>query len=204
MNKLCLIVAVISLAGCASVTNNDLLPEKSRATPELALLNQKAQLADAGGEAMKAEALYKAVLRQTPNDTETWYRLGNLYANNNHPGEAAIAYERALVSDNSHVRAWHNLAVIRMRQSYAAMMQASLLVDPNDSLAERIDTELEQYSAITSLDGQPKPTKDGKQKLQQPTSAAEKSQGSLIDVPAQPPQLRENKSAVQPILEPVQ
>lgn len=151
------IIAFI-ISGCAINGKSDqLLPEKSRATPELALLNQQAQLADAGGEAAQAESLYKAVLRQTPNDTETWFRLGNLYANNNRGAEAAIAYERTLVSDNSHVKAWHNLAIVRLRQSYAALLQAQLLVDENDSLREHIDTTLEQLSKLSILESEPRP-----------------------------------------------
>ena len=133
------------------------IPEESRATPELALLNQNAQLADAGGEVAKAEALYKAVLRQSPNDADTWYRLGNLYANNNRPTEAAIAYERTLVADNGHARAWHNLSIIRLRQAYASMLQAQITVDTNDPLAERIDTTLDELSHLSILDSQPRP-----------------------------------------------
>ncbi len=159
LKKLVLVAFFASLlSACATDGNNgQLLPEQSRATPEQALLNQQAMLADAGGEAAKAEALYKAVLRNTPNDTETWYRLGNLYANNNRPIEAAIAYERALVTDNGHARAWHNLAIIRLRQSYAALLQAQITVDAADPLAERIDSTLEQLSHIPVLDSQPRP-----------------------------------------------
>gem|GEM_PF-1750182 len=174
------------VAGCANMNGGDqLLPEKSRATPELALLSQKAQLADAGNEAAKAEALYKAILRQTPNDADIWYRLGNLYANNNRPAEAAIAYERTLVSDNSNARAWHNLAIIRLRQSYASMLQANLLVDESDPLAERIDRELDEYARITIIEGQPRPAKGAK-----PAKAAPEvnhAKDVLVDVPPVPP-----------------
>lgn len=150
---------VFCLSACAmdGRSSGQLLPDESRATPELALLNQRAQLADAGGEAAQAEALYKAVLRQTPNDTETWFRLGNLYANNNRAAEAAVAYERTLVSDNSHVRAWHNLAIIRLRQSYASLLQAQLLVNEDDPLVARIDSTLEQLSSLELLENEPRP-----------------------------------------------
>lgn len=153
------LLMALQISGCATNgrASGQLLPDESRSTPELALLNQRAQLADAGGEAAQAEALYKAVLRQTPNDTETWFRLGNLYANNNRAAEAAIAYERTLVSDNSHVRAWHNLAIIRLRQSYASLLQAQILVGENDPMTERIDGTLEQLSRLTILENEPRP-----------------------------------------------
>lgn len=150
---------VIQLSACAmnGRESGQLLPEESRATPELALLNERARLADVGGEAAQAESLYKAVLRQTPNDTETWFRLGNLYANNNRAAEAAIAYERTIISDNSHIRAWHNLSIIRLRQSYAALLQAQVLADDSDPMSARIDSALEQLSKLTILENEPKP-----------------------------------------------
>jgi tetratricopeptide (TPR) repeat protein len=134
------------------------LPPESRATPELALLSQNAQLADVGGDAAKAEALYKSVLRQTPNDPEIWFRLGNLYANNNRPDEAAIAYQRCLIADNAFSKAWHNLSMVRLRQAYATMLQAQATVNESDPLAQRIDDTLEQLSHITVISDQLKPT----------------------------------------------
>ncbi|HSH98541.1 MAG: tetratricopeptide repeat protein [Methylophilaceae bacterium] len=137
--------------------SGQVLPAESRATPELALLSENAKLADAGGDAAKAESLYKSVLRQTPNDPEMWFRLGNLYANNNRPDEAAIAYQRCLIADNAFSKAWHNLSMIRLRQAYASMLQAQSTVNESDPLAPRIDDTLEQLSHITVLGDQIKP-----------------------------------------------
>lgn len=152
------LLLITQLAGCATDEYaGQLLPEKSRATPELALLNEQARLADVGGEAAEAESLYKAVLRRMPNDADTWFRLGNLYANNNRAAEAAIAYERTLVADNGHIRAWHNLGVIRLRQSYASFLQAQALSDEDNALTERIDNTLDQLSKLSILESEPKP-----------------------------------------------
>lgn len=158
-NLVIIIFCSLVLSACATNGDNSgqLIPEQSWATPELALLNQKAQLADVGGEVAQAEALYKSVLRKVPNDTETWYRLGNLYANNNRPVEAAIAYERTLISDNGYTKAWHNLAIIRLRQSYAALLQAQSSVAEDDPLAAKIDGMLEQFSKLSVLESQPLP-----------------------------------------------
>lgn len=177
-----MLAVALQLAGCAGMGRNSdqLLPEKSLSSPELGLLNEQAQLADAGGDAAQAESLYKAVLRQTPNDTDTWFRLGNLYANHNRAAEAAIAYERTLVSDNSHVKAWHNLAVIRLRQSYASFLQAQMLVDEDDPLSERIDSTLEQLSKLSILENEPRP------KAARPPLAKPDDGGALPERP-QPP-----------------
>ncbi len=176
----------VLLGACATNGQNSgqLLPEESRATPELALLSQKAQLADAGGDVAKAEALYKAVLRNTPNDADAWYRLGNLYANNNRPAEAAIAYERTLVADNSHARAWHNLAIIRLRQSYAALLQAQITVNEEDPLTERIDNTLDQLSHISVLDNQPRPAIIKRPALPSPAPKSSTASDPIVDAPA--------------------
>ncbi|RZA12903.1 MAG: tetratricopeptide repeat protein, partial [Lysobacteraceae bacterium] len=82
----------------------------------------RAQFNPNDGEAARTEALYISVLRRIPNEAETWFRLGNLYANNNRPDPAAAAYNRALLADNGNARAYHNLAIIRLRQAYAALL----------------------------------------------------------------------------------
>lgn len=150
---------VVTLSACANMGNNSgqVLPPESRATPELALLSDQAQLADAGGDAAKAESLYKSVLRKTPNDADAWFRLGNLYANNNRPDEAAIAYQRCLIADNAYTKAWHNLSMVRLRQAYATMLQAQTTVDEADPLAQSIDDALEQLSHIIVITDQTKP-----------------------------------------------
>ncbi len=154
------LLIVVTLSACANMGNNSsqVLPPESRATPELALLSDQAQLADAGGDAAKAESLYKSVLRKTPNDADAWFRLGNLYANNNRPDEAAIAYQRCLISDNAYAKAWHNLSMVRLRQAYATMLQAQATVDEADPLSRNIDDALEQLSHMAVIGDQVKPT----------------------------------------------
>jgi cytochrome c-type biogenesis protein CcmH/NrfG len=121
------------------------------AAPETELLT-RAQFGPQDGEAARTEALYISVLRRVPTEGDTWYRLGNLYANNNRPESAAAAYNRALLANNANTRAWHNLAVIRLRQSYAALIQAQLTVDTNDdAMVKRIEELLDQLDKVTVL-----------------------------------------------------
>ncbi len=142
-----LLWAVLTLGGCAlPAASSFALPEKE---VDLVSLNRDAQLAAESGETAKAENLYRSLVKRMPNDSETWLRLGNLYARNNKPDEAVGAYQRALIANNSESRAWYNLGIVRLRQGWAAMLQTQ--VQPDETAdpvirkqAEEVLTHLEK------------------------------------------------------------
>lgn len=140
--------------------------------PDVITINREAQLAYEGGENAKAEALYKSLVRKMPNDAETWFRLGNLYARANRPDEAANAYQRSLISNNANARAWHNLGVIRLRQAWAAMLQAQENLKPDTPLYQAVDQVLKELEKMPLVDA------DGKAAAKKPAAgtagAAEK------------------------------
>jgi Flp pilus assembly protein TadD len=120
------------LGACSS------LSDLSRPTTEEALqMHSTALLAYEGGEDGKAEALFQGLLRISPNDPETWLRLGNLYARSGRPDNAAEAYQRALLLSPTDDRLWYNLAVIRQRQSHAAYIQAQQLSPAGEEIYEK-------------------------------------------------------------------
>lgn len=122
---------VVLLAGCKMMGGgNAELPQRS----ELFQLNNDAQLAYEAGEDAQAEKLYMALLRQTPNDPEVWFRLGNLYARAHRPDAAADAYQRVLSINGNESRAWYNLGIIRLRQGWIALIQAHELSAPDHPL----------------------------------------------------------------------
>jgi tetratricopeptide (TPR) repeat protein len=108
------------LSGCTALSGPSDMPQRS----DLFQLSNEAQLAYESGEDAKAEQLYMALLRKTPNDPEIWFRLGNLYARAHRPDAAADAYQRVLSINNTEHRAWYNLGIVRLRQGWAAMIQA--------------------------------------------------------------------------------
>jgi tetratricopeptide (TPR) repeat protein len=118
-------VVLLALAGCAARSD---LPKRS----DLFQLTNEAQLAYEKGEDARAEQLYMALARQTPNDAEIWLRLGNLYARSHKPDAAADAYQRALAINGSDARVWYNLGVIRLRQGWMSLIQAYNFSDDRD------------------------------------------------------------------------
>lgn len=154
--RACLLLLTLGVLGCASTVG-----EIKRAfddDPDLISINHQAQLAYESGEVAKAEALYKSLVRRMPSDSEAWLRLGNLYARNNRPDEAANAYQRALLADTSEARAWYNLGVVRLRQAWAAFLQAQAQtpITPNEALTTQTESTLEHLGKLPLLADEPR------------------------------------------------
>ena len=115
--------AVIALclgAGCGGM-------ETQSVGEDLVRMQREAQAAFDSGENARAEVLYKGLTRAMPNDAETWFRLGNLYARSDNPDQAVNAYLTSLALNGANARAWHNLGVVRLRQAWAALLRANTL-----------------------------------------------------------------------------
>jgi cytochrome c-type biogenesis protein CcmH/NrfG len=117
------------LAGCGAMESR---PETGG--EEFLKMQREAQAAFDTGENARAEALYKGLLRANPNDSEAWFRLGNLYARTDNAEQAVDAYLRCLSINGNDARAWHNLGVMRLRQSWAALLRANTLTAPPEPI----------------------------------------------------------------------
>ena len=119
---------------------------------DLVRMQQEAQVAFDSGENTRAEALYKGIIRSTPNDAETWFRLGNLYARTDNPDQAANAYLTTLSLNGADARAWHNLGIVRLRQSWAAFLRANSMTEPAQpihAMSAEIIRTLEKMPYVT-------------------------------------------------------
>lgn len=121
------LLATLSACGSLMTTSTD----------DALAMQRTALLAYEDGEDRKAEALYLGLLKISPNDAETWLRLGNLYARSNRPDNAADAYQHAVLLNPDDPRAWYNLGVIRQRQTLAAYIQALQLSKPGELIYEK-------------------------------------------------------------------
>lgn len=151
-------LAMLLLAACKATGGTADLPQRS----ELFQLNNEAQLAYEAGEDAQAEKLYMALLRQTPNDPEVWFRLGNLYARAHRPDAAADAYQRVLSINGNETRAWYNLGIVRLRQGWAAMIQTNTLTTDDNPLhqeSEKLIGHLEKTPGLPIPKNEPPPKK---------------------------------------------
>jgi Flp pilus assembly protein TadD len=109
-------------------------PRPETGGEEFLKMQHEAQAAFESGENARAEVLYKGLLRSMPNDAETWFRLGNLYARSDNAEQAVDAYLRCLSINGNDARAWHNLGVVRLRQAWAALLRANTLTGPTEPI----------------------------------------------------------------------
>jgi tetratricopeptide (TPR) repeat protein len=124
---------LLLLAGCGLMQTS---------TEDAMEMQRNALSAYEGGHEAKAEALYLGLLKLSPNDSEAWLRLGNLYARSGRPDSAADAYQRGLLLAPSDARLWYNLGVIRQRQTLAAYIQALELTQPGDAIYENSEGQI--------------------------------------------------------------
>ena len=148
------LAAWVCAAACAGCAGRGEVAAPLDPDADVITINREAELAYEGGESAKAEALYKSLVRKIPNDAETWFRLGNLYARGNRPDEAANAYQRALLANNADPRAWHNLGVVRLRQAWASMLQAHEYLKPGQPLYDAVESTLKQLEQIPLVDAE--------------------------------------------------
>jgi predicted Zn-dependent protease len=102
-------------------------------------LREKAQAAYVGEQDDKAERLLLGLAREAPNEPETWFTLGNLYARTNRPDQAVDAYQKALMLNSTDAKVWHNLGVVRVRQAWASFIQSYALIKGDDALRAKLD-----------------------------------------------------------------
>lgn len=139
--------AAILLAACQTTGAPSELPQRS----DLFQLSNDAQLAYESGEDAQAEKLYMALLRQTPGDPEIWFRLGNLYARSHRPDAAADAYQRVLSINGNEPRAWYNLSIVRLRQGWAALIQANNYSANGDNINQESAKMIDHLEKIPGL-----------------------------------------------------
>lgn len=135
------LVLAAMLAGCTPTAG-------VRTGAELGLRSQ-ADAAYAKGETPAALAAYQKLAGEDAGDAVVWTRIGNLELLQNRPHRAIDAYERAVQLDPAGTEAWHNMALIRLRQAGAMLDQERASLKANDPRAAEIQCERTRLAAVT-------------------------------------------------------
>jgi len=85
----------------------------------------------------ESEKYYVTLTREAPGEAEPWFKLGNIYARTLRPEFAVKAYRETLVRDNRHVKAWHNMAVIQLREAAESFSHVEQLAEEGDALYKK-------------------------------------------------------------------
>jgi cytochrome c-type biogenesis protein CcmH/NrfG len=128
-----IVCVLVSLLGCEQA------PTKSDAD-QPADLTEVSELAAQAYNAKnwsESEQQYATLTRKAPGESEPWFKLGNIYARTMRPQLAVKSYREALIRDPQHVKAWHNMGIVELRQAASSFEQLELLLDPDDALYEK-------------------------------------------------------------------
>lgn len=146
---MCGLAAVLLILGGCSTPESRPTPTPSPAAPaaDAAQVAAEAAAAYTAKDWANAERLHVMLTRGQPEDAETWFRLGNIYARTERPALAVRAFEAAIERDDRHARAWHNLGIVRMRlavQAFARLAEVSAADDPLRVRGATIEEGLQQ------------------------------------------------------------
>lgn len=84
-----------------------------------------------------AEQEYLTLTKQAPDDAESWFRLGNVYAQTERLEASVMAYREALARDDSNSKAWHNLGIVQLRQASTTFNDMIEHTNASDPLNQR-------------------------------------------------------------------
>lgn len=131
--RIALLVALLGLAACAET------PSKADDEQPIDLAQVYALATRAYDEKNWAESEkhYVTLTHRAPGEAEPWFKLGNIYARTLRPDLAIKAYRETLVRNSQHIKAWHNMAVVQLRQAAGSFAELELLVEPDDDLHEK-------------------------------------------------------------------
>jgi tetratricopeptide (TPR) repeat protein len=133
------LLAALLLNGCA------MLPGQQGNVYDL---QREAQLAYGASEDDRAERLLLGLSRAAPNDPEAWFYLGNLYARTGRPELAVDAYQKTLMLNRGDARAWHNIGVVRLREAWAAFIQAFNASTPDNPMLAKVEVLISAMEKI--------------------------------------------------------
>ncbi len=131
-----LLCASLLLPGCAEFQRTpDAAATGGEPKVDLQGLEQQAEAAYAKGDWAASEQPFIALTKASPQAVEPWFKLGNIYARTNRYALAVRAYREVVVRDAKHVRAWHNMGVIQLRQAAETFAELATYAQGNDPLA---------------------------------------------------------------------
>ena len=97
-----------------------------------------------------SEKHYRTLTQNAPEEAEPWFKLGNIYARTLRIELAIQCYRETLVRDARHVKAWHNMAVIQLRQAGKSFEELELLVEPDSELHKKSVKIQESINALVN------------------------------------------------------
>jgi len=150
MKRLVLVIFTLLMAGCVSTSSSQNSSNGPKKGQSLLILENKAEAAYVGGHLDIAEGYYRALLKAKATYSPAWFRLGNIYTRTNRLNAAVSAYQRCIQLDNHHEKAWHNLAVARMRQATDVLLSAQEQISDDTPMGRQLAQLLTRLMSLQS------------------------------------------------------
>ncbi len=131
--RLSLTLSGLLLSACASLT-----PQPGSESSSLAMRLDAADRALREARLLDAEIAYRALSHDHPNLPDVWLRLGNIHVRQNQLDAAVHSYQQGLQRAPQDGRLWHNLALVRVRQSLDTLETASSVLPADAEIQARI------------------------------------------------------------------
>jgi cytochrome c-type biogenesis protein CcmH/NrfG len=106
---------------------------------DIAKLEQQAQEAYMKKDWEAAEVAYQKLVENLPQESESWFRLGNIYARTNRSDAAVYAYNRSLNGNSNNIKAWNNLGITHLRQATNSFINMQQHMTHDDPLNDRVN-----------------------------------------------------------------
>lgn len=141
--RVAIVLMVFALSGCVAAAGTRTAGAASR---------DQADDAYASGDTTAALAAYRQLATSNASDPVVWTRIGNLELLQNHPHQAADAYDKAVQLDPSDTEAWHNMVIIRLRQASAMLERERASLRAGDPRDAALQCEQARLAAVLKSD----------------------------------------------------
>lgn len=146
------VLAIILTHGCSTANAPKSAAQENNI--DLLVLEGNADTAYKSGHLELAEGLYRQLLSYKKDYAPAWFRLGNIYTRTNRLDAAVNAYQNSISSDNEHAKAWHNLAIARVRQATDVLIEAQNHLVVDTAAKDRMDQLFLELMRIQSAKNQ--------------------------------------------------
>lgn len=152
-----LLIGILLTSGCSTFAGNttdqdggnyDRTHDYNSSKNSIYQLMAQADSAYDSEDWLEASNRYREVLDKIPDDAYAWFRMGNSLTQLGRYGEAVVAYETSLATDNAQFKAWFNLSTTHLLNAKVVTLNALRSIGMNDPSRNKVERRLDVLTAL--------------------------------------------------------
>ncbi|MDB4222402.1 tetratricopeptide repeat protein [Granulosicoccus sp.] len=152
-----LLIGILLTSGCSTFAGNttdqddrnyDRSHDYNSSKNSIYQLMAQADSAYDAEDWLEASNRYREVLDKIPDDAYAWFRMGNSLTQLGRYGEAVVAYETSLATDNAQFKAWFNLSTTHLLNAKVVTLNALRSIGMNDPSRNKVERRLDVLTAL--------------------------------------------------------